>query len=62
MARGPNGVIEAIELTGATPAPWAVGVQWHPEMAVRNEVENRLFSAFVRVCRLRRAPSQTGSK
>ncbi|HSM93216.1 MAG TPA: gamma-glutamyl-gamma-aminobutyrate hydrolase family protein [Anaeromyxobacteraceae bacterium] len=33
-ARAPDGVIEAIELPGH---PFAIGVQWHPEAALRHE-------------------------
>jgi putative glutamine amidotransferase len=33
-ARSPDGVIEAIELPDL---PFAVGVQWHPEVVARHE-------------------------
>jgi len=47
-ATAPDGLIEAIELTGH---PFAIGVQWHPENLVHNDARmQRLFSAFVESC------------
>lgn len=43
-ARSPDGIVEAIERRDA---PFALGVQWHPE-AMKNEEQALLFSAFVR--------------
>jgi putative glutamine amidotransferase len=42
-----DGVIEAIELVGA---PFAVGLQWHPEK-LEAEHRRRVFGAFVDACR-----------
>lgn len=42
VAHGP-GVVEAIEVE----REWIVGVQWHPEMEMGNEVQDRLFRGFV---------------
>jgi putative glutamine amidotransferase len=60
VARGPGGVVEAIEMAGPNELTWAVGVQWHPEMAVNDEIQNRLFGAFVRECMRRRAQRNIG--
>ena len=44
-ARSPDGVSEAIELTGH---PFALGVQWHPECMYRTSPEMRsLFHEFI---------------
>lgn len=44
-ARSPDGVIEAIELSGH---PFALGVQWHPECMYRTSPEMRsLFHEFI---------------
>jgi len=45
-ARAPDGVVEAIELGGA---PFAVGVQWHPERGARHDPRHLgLFRGLVR--------------
>lgn len=45
VAHAPDGVIEAVELSGH---PFAVGVQWHPEMSAQTDpTQQRLFDAFV---------------
>ena len=43
--RAPDGVIEAVELTGA---PWVLGVQWHPE---QTPADTSLFAALVAATR-----------
>lgn len=50
-AHGPDGIIEAIEVSGH---PFAVGVQWHPEhMAMRDAHQRALFAALVAAARRR---------
>ena len=45
-ATGPGGVVEAV--AGNAPGdPWLVAVQWHPELAVGNEQQQKLLRAFV---------------
>ena len=45
VGRTPDGLIEALELTGST---WVLGVQWHPEMMFRSHPEHlRPFQALV---------------
>lgn len=44
VARAADGVVEAIE---HETHPWCFGVQWHPEMQPGEEVQERLFTAFV---------------
>lgn len=49
-AYGPDGTIEAIELTDH---PFAIGVQWHPEdYANSDHPSNRIFQAFISHCRV----------
>ena len=46
VAYDPDGLIEAVELDGAT---WIVGVQWHPEDTTTVEpAQQRIFDEFVR--------------
>jgi putative glutamine amidotransferase len=48
-ARAPDGVAEAIELPDQ---PFALGVQWHPEAALRHEPRHaRIFSGLVEAAR-----------
>ncbi len=44
VARAEDGVSEAIETDGAE---WIVAVQFHPEMALTDQIQNQLFRAFV---------------
>ena len=50
VATSSDGVIEAIERSGASAGPWEIGVQWHPEK-MAEESSQRLFRAFVHACR-----------
>ncbi|AFY72556.1 putative glutamine amidotransferase [Synechococcus sp. PCC 7502] len=43
-AKAPDGVVEAIE---HKLHPWAIAVQWHPEMASNDLSQQRLFQAIV---------------
>lgn len=48
-AYSPDGLIEAIEAEGE---PFAIGVQWHPEMLIeRDPGTHRLYTAFVKAAR-----------
>jgi putative glutamine amidotransferase len=44
VAQAPDGVIEAIEHTDH---PWAISVQWHPELAPEDPFQQRLMRALV---------------
>ena len=49
-ARAPDGVVEAVELTGDS--NWVTGVQWHPErMAESDLLAQRLFGTLIEVAR-----------
>ncbi len=47
VATGDEEVAEAIESDSDNEDGWIVAVQWHPEMALSDEIQNKLFSAFV---------------
>lgn len=44
-AESSDGVIEAVEFTGGH--PFAIGVQWHPEMMFDSKEQMKLFEAFI---------------
>ena len=46
-ATTPDGVVEALE---DPTQPWALSVQWHPEMTEMADARGRLFEAFVEAC------------
>jgi len=48
VALAPDGVIEAIE---HETHPWAVAVQWHPEMAAEERSHQGLFAALVQAAK-----------
>ena len=50
VAREPSGVVQAVEHTGA---PFAVGVQWHPEYLPQRRDQQALFRALVDAARFR---------
>ncbi|HMB70415.1 MAG TPA: gamma-glutamyl-gamma-aminobutyrate hydrolase family protein, partial [bacterium] len=45
-AESPDGVVEAIERGGS--APFAIGVEWHPELMPERPEQRRLFEALVK--------------
>jgi putative glutamine amidotransferase len=49
-AKAPDGVIEAIEHKDR---PWAIALQWHPEMSIQDSSQYRIFHAFVTEARTR---------
>jgi putative glutamine amidotransferase len=54
-ARSIDGVVEAIEYEYH---PWAIGVQWHPEIAVDDPQQLRIFQAFVEAAQARKIRNQ----
>lgn len=54
-ARAIDGVVEAIEYEHH---PWAIGVQWHPELAIDNPQQLRIFQALVEAARARKIRNQ----
>lgn len=54
-ARANDGVVEAIECEYH---PWAIGVQWHPELAIDNPQQLRIFEALVETARVRKIKNQ----
>ncbi len=50
-ARSSDGLIEAIEHLHH---PWAIALQWHPELSMQNPAHQRFFRSFVSACRIRR--------
>ncbi len=51
-SRAPDGVVEAVELSGSP--NWVVGVQWHPERMPADAVSLALFREFVAAARVAR--------
>ena len=47
IATAPDGLVEAVEVTGAR---FALGVQWHPECLPDSVPMQNLFKAFVEAC------------
>lgn len=43
-AYAPDGLIEALE---HETHPWAIALQWHPEMSLNDPAQQRIFAAFV---------------
>jgi putative glutamine amidotransferase len=50
-AQAPDGVIEALEHEHH---PWAIALQWHPELSINDPQQQRIFQAFVEAAHTRR--------
>jgi putative glutamine amidotransferase len=46
-ATGPGDVIEAIEADSAGQKGWIVGIQWHPELTLDKQVQQKVFKSLV---------------
>jgi putative glutamine amidotransferase len=46
-ATGPGDVIEAIEANSADQKGWIVGIQWHPELTLDKQVQQKVFKSLV---------------
>lgn len=46
-----DGLIEALEHEHH---PWAIAVQWHPELSLNDPLQQRLFQALVKAARIRK--------
>ena len=56
-ATGPGNVAEAIEADSAGQKGWIVGIQWHPELTLDKQVQQKVFKSLVdraRIVRERR--------
>ncbi|OLP18010.1 peptidase C26 [Leptolyngbya sp. 'hensonii'] len=55
VARARDGVVEAMEHQSH---PWAIAVQWHPEMSAPESVHPQLFQALIQAASQSRVPSE----
>ncbi len=46
-ATGPGGVVEAIEADSASQTGWIVGIQWHPELTLDDQVQHKVYKELV---------------
>jgi putative glutamine amidotransferase len=46
-ATGPGSVVEAIEADSAGQRGWIVGIQWHPELTLDKQVQQKVFESLV---------------
>jgi putative glutamine amidotransferase len=46
-ATGPCDIIEAIETDSAGKKGWIVGIQWHPELTLDKQVQQKVFKSLV---------------
>jgi putative glutamine amidotransferase len=51
-ASAPDGVIEALEHLRH---PWAIALQWHPELSINDPLQQRIFRAFIEAAQNRKA-------
>ena len=54
-ATGPGGVVEAIEADTAGGRGWIVGIQWHPELTLDDQVQHKVYKMLVARARKARA-------
>jgi len=53
-ATGPGSVVEAIEADSAGQIGWIVGIQWHPELTLDKQVQQKVFESLVNRARTAR--------
>jgi putative glutamine amidotransferase len=46
-ATGPGNIVEAIEADSAGQKGWIVGIQWHPELTLDKQVQQKVFKSLV---------------
>ena len=46
-ATGPGSVVEAIEADSTGQRGWIVGIQWHPELTLDDQVQQKVFESLV---------------
>jgi putative glutamine amidotransferase len=59
-AVGPGDVIEAVEADTPGGRGWIIGLQWHPELTLNDQVQQKVYQALVdraREARQRRLPT-----
>ena len=64
-ATGPGGVVEAIEADSAGQTGWIVGIQWHPELTLNDQVQHKVYKELVdraRKVRKRRLSTDRGTE
>jgi putative glutamine amidotransferase len=54
-ATGPGGVVEAIEADTTGGRGWIVGIQWHPELTLDDQVQHKAYKMLVERARKARA-------
>jgi putative glutamine amidotransferase len=53
-ATGPGDIVEAIEVDTPGGEGWIIGLQWHPEMTLDDEVQHKVFKTLVERARIAR--------
>jgi gamma-glutamyl-gamma-aminobutyrate hydrolase PuuD len=51
VAKSTDGIAEAIEVRPNGLNAWIIGIQWHPELALTDDVQNEYFDAFIEQAR-----------